>query len=103
MKLLDLIETMRRGLKGVILACCAALAVLLAADGLVRLAHRGPEVVDAAADGHPAGFWAAAHHAAEGVPAFWAGFGVLGCVALIAVSKAVVGPMVHKREDYYDE
>ena len=60
---------------------------------------------EAAAAAEPAahGFWAALFHVAETWPGFWTVFGLLGCLLLVIVSKAVVGPIVSKPEDFYDE
>jgi hypothetical protein len=44
-----------------------------------------------------------AHTAAEHVPAFWAAFGLLGCILLVVVSKTYGHFGVSTREDYYDE
>jgi hypothetical protein len=39
----------------------------------------------------------------ERFPAFEALFGLLGCLAIILVSKALGHVFIQKREDYYDE
>ena len=44
-----------------------------------------------------------AHTAAEHVPAFWAAFGLLGCLLLVILSKTFGHLGVSTREDYYDE
>jgi hypothetical protein len=44
-----------------------------------------------------------AHTAAEHIPGFWAAFGLLGCLALVVVSKVLGHAALSTREDYYDE
>jgi hypothetical protein len=102
MNLLQIIESLRRNLKTVVLGCYALLALLVVADIARALTAHGAE---APASGEPAatGFWATLFHLAENVPVFWTVFGFLGCVLLVIVSKAVVGPFVSKHEDFYDE
>jgi hypothetical protein len=102
MNLLKIIESLRRNLKTVVLGCYAVLALLVVADIARALTSDGAE---APATGEPAatGFWAALFHLAENVPVFWSVFGFLGCVLLVIVAKAVVGPFVCKHEDFYDE
>jgi hypothetical protein len=75
----------------------------MAWDTAFRLSHRGHEAAAAEGGEHAVGFWTAAYHVAEGLPVFWTLFGLLGCVLLVIISKAVVGPFIHKHEDYYDE
>jgi hypothetical protein len=101
MNLLSIIESLRRNLKTVVLGCVAVLILTVAAD-VVRwaMAAHGTE---AAAEEHISGFWASLFHVAENWPGFWTVFGFLGCVLLVIVSKAVVGPFVSKHEDFYDE
>jgi hypothetical protein len=86
MKLLALIEYLRKHLKTVVRLCCAGLAVLVLLDAL-------PALVDKE---H-------AHTEAEHIPAFWAAFGFVGCVVLILVSKWFGHLGIMTREDYYDE
>jgi hypothetical protein len=102
MNLLQIIESLRRNLKTVVLGCYAVLALVVAADVVRALTTHGAE---APAPAEPAahGFWATLFHVAETVPVFWTVFGFLGCVLLVIVSKAVVGPVVSKHEDFYDE
>jgi hypothetical protein len=102
MNLLQIIEFLRRNLKAVVLGCYAVLALVVVADVVRALTAHGSE---APAAGEPAahGFWAALFHLAENVPVFWTVFGFLGCVLLVIVSKAVIGPVVSKHEDFYDE
>ena len=86
MKLLRLIEFLRRNLKTVIRVCLAVLALLVLVDAI-------PFFVDK-------------HHAhtkAEHIPGFWAAFGFAGCVLIILFSKAFGHAGIVKREDYYDE
>ena len=86
MKLLRLIEFLRRHLKTVIRVCLALLVALVLIDAI-------PFFVDK-------------HHAhtkAEHIPGFWAAFGFLGCVLIIIFSKAFGHAGIMTREDYYDE
>ena len=101
MNLLQIIEFLRRNLKTVVLGCVAVLILTVAAD-VVRwamTAHSTETVVEE----HASGFWATLFHVAENVPVFWTVFGFLGCLLLVIVSKAVIGPIVSKHEDFYDE
>ena len=100
MNLLQIIESLRRNLKTVVLGCYAVLALVVVADVVRALTAHGTEV---AAEEHASGFWATLFHAAETIPVFWTVFGFLGCVLLVIVSKAVIGPVVSKHEDFYDE
>jgi len=86
MNLLRLIDFLRDRLQTVVRVGVAALVVLVVLDAL-------PAVVDKE---H-------AHTAAEHVPAFWAVFGLLGCLALVVVAKLYGHAAVSTREDYYDE
>jgi hypothetical protein len=86
MKLARLIEFLRNRLKLVIWVCLGVLVALVALDAI-------PAVVDKE---H-------AHTAAEHVIGFWAGFGFVGCVVIILVSKWFGHAGIMKREDYYDE
>jgi len=86
MKLLRLIEFLRRNLKTVIRICVAVLVVLVLADAI-------PALVDK-------------HHAhtkVEHLPGFWAAFGFVACVLIVIVSKAFGHAGIMTREDYYDE
>ena len=100
MNLLQIIESLRRNLKTVVLGCYAVLALVVVADVVRALTTHGTEV---AAGEHASGFWATLFHVAENVPVFWTVFGFLGCLLLVIVSKAIVGPIVSKHEDFYDE
>jgi hypothetical protein len=100
MNLLQIIESLRRNLKTVVLGCYAVLALVVVADVVRALTAHGAE---APAEEHVSGFWATLFHVAETIPVFWTVFGFLGCVLLVIVSKAVVGPVVSKPEDFYDE
>jgi hypothetical protein len=102
MNLLSIIEALRRNLKTVVLGCYAVLALVVIADVVRALTAHGHEA-PAAAEEHVSGFWAALFHVAETIPVFWTVFGILGCVLLVIVSKAIVGPVVSKHEDFYDE
>jgi len=86
MKLVQLIEFLRKRLKTVIWICGALLALLILLDAI-------PFIVDKE---H-------AHTEAEHLPAFWSVFGFVGCVVLIIVSKWFGQAGIMQREDYYDE
>jgi short subunit fatty acids transporter len=86
MNLLRLIDYLRDRLPSVIRICLALLALLVVFDAL-------PLIVDKE---H-------AHTAAEHVPGFWSLFGLLGCLALVVVSKTLGHAALSTREDYYDE
>jgi len=101
MNLLQIIEFLRRNLKTVVLGCVAVLILTVAAD-VVRWAMTAHST-ETVAEEHASGFWATLFHVAENVPVFWTVFGFLGCLLLVIVSKAVIGPIVSKHEDFYDE
>ena len=86
MKLVAIIDFLRNRLKTVIRVSAAVLILIIILDAL-------PFVVDKE---H-------AHTAAEKLPAFWSGFGFVGCVILILVSKWFGKLGIMQREDYYDE
>lgn len=65
------------------LAALALLVLLDAIPGLVNKEH--------------------AHSAVECWPGFWAVFGLVGCIAIIILSKAFGHAGIMQREDYYDE
>ncbi len=86
MKLLALIEFLRRHLRTVVILCLALLVLLLLVDAV-------PAIVDK-------------HHAhtkPEHIPGFWAGFGFVACVLIVYVSKWFGHAGIMQREDYYDE
>ena len=85
MNLLRLINFLRDRLRMVVRVGIAALVVLILLDAV-------PAIVDKE---H-------AHTAAEHIPAFWAAFGLLGCLLLVIVSKTFGRLGVSTREDYYD-
>ena len=88
MKLLRLIDFLRNRLRLVVRVAIAALIVLVLLDAV-------PVIVDKE---H-------AHTAAEHLehlPAFWAAFGLLGCLLLVIVSKTFGHLGISTREDYYD-
>jgi Zn-dependent protease with chaperone function len=86
MNLLRFIEFLRDHLRTVVRIAIAVLVVLVLLDAV-------PAIVDKE---H-------AHTAAEHIPAFWAAFGLLGCLVLVIVSKTFGHLFVSTREDYYDE
>jgi hypothetical protein len=94
---------MRRNLKQVLAGCYFALAVLMAADAVLRLTHHAAEQGEAGEVEVEHGFWTRAYHLAEGMPVFWTIFGVLGCVLLVVVSKGLLAAVVARKEDYYGE
>jgi hypothetical protein len=84
MKLVKLIEMLRRNLRTVIWLCVGVLGLLVLGDAfLVDKEH--------------------AHTQAEHFPAFWAVFGFVGCVLIILLSKWFGHAGIMTREDYYDE
>ncbi len=86
MKLLALLEFLRRHLKAVVRVSLVVLVVLVAIGAV-------PAIVDK-------------HHAhteAEHIPGFWAAFGFIGCLLIFAVSKTYGHLGISTREDYYDE
>jgi hypothetical protein len=86
MSLLRLIDFLRDHRKTVVRVGLAALAVLVVADAV-------PALVD---KDH-------AHTVAEHLVAFWAAFGLLGCLLLVIGAKTLGRLGVSTREDYYDE
>ncbi len=86
MKLVQLIEFLRRRLKTVVWVCYAALALLVVIDAL-------PFLVDKE---H-------AHTQVEHLPGFWSVFGFVACTLIIFLSKWYGHAGIMKREDYYDE
>jgi len=85
MRLLALLEFLRKHRKTVVRLCWLMLVLLVVVDAL-------PALVDKE---H-------AHTEAEHVPGFWAAFGFVGCVILILVSKWFGHLGIMTREDYYD-
>ena len=86
MNLARLIDLLRHRLQTVVRVGLAVLVVLVALDtipGLIDKAH--------------------AHTAAEHLPAFWAVFGLVGCLLLVVIAKTFGHLGVSTREDYYDE
>jgi hypothetical protein len=86
MNLARLIDYLRDRLKTVVRAGLAVLVVLVVLDAV-------PAVIDKA---H-------AHTALEHVPAFWAVFGLLGCLLLVVFAKTFGRLGISTREDYYDD
>jgi hypothetical protein len=84
MKLVALIEFLKKHIRGVRIISLCSLLLLVAFDGLFvdkSHAHTGPE-----------------HYFA-----FWAVFGFVSCVAIIFISKWVGQLGILTREDYYDD
>jgi hypothetical protein len=86
MRLLAIIEFLRRHLRAVVVLCLAGLALLIGLDAI-------PAIVDKE---H-------AHTWVERLPAFWSVFGFAGCAVLIVLSKWFGHLGIMTREDYYDE
>jgi hypothetical protein len=86
MKVVQLIEFLRKRLKTVTHLCLLGLALLVIIDAIPGVVHKEH-----------------AHTAVERFPAFWAAFGFVGCVVIIILSKAFGHAGIMTREDYYDE
>ncbi len=86
MKLLALIEFLRRHLKLLIRLSFGLLALLIVIDA-----------VPALVDKHHA------HTAPEQYPGFWSAFGFVACLLIIFLSKWYGHAGIMTREDYYDE
>ncbi|MCZ7635276.1 MAG: hypothetical protein M5U12_04015 [Verrucomicrobia bacterium] len=86
MKLVRLIEGMRRRTRLLARVGLGVLALLIVIDAV-------PVLVDKE---H-------AHTAVERWPGFWAVFGFVGCALIIFLSKAFGHAGIMKREEYYDE
>jgi len=86
MKLVQLIEFLRKRLKTVVWVCYAVLALLVVIDAL-------PFLVDKE---H-------AHTSVEHLPGFWSVFGLVACTLIIFLSKWYGHAGIMRREDYYDE
>jgi hypothetical protein len=86
MKLLRLIDFLRDRLKTVVRVGIAVLVLLVLLDAIPAIVEKEH-----------------AHTAAERLPAFWAVFGLLGCLLLVLISKTLGHLGVSTREDYYDE
>ena len=86
MKLVQLIEFLRKRLKAVIWVCYGVLALLVVIDAL-------PFLVDKE---H-------AHTKLEHLPGFWSVFGFVACTLIIFLSKWYGHAGIMRREDYYDE
>ena len=84
MKLIALIEFLKKHIRRVRFICLCFLLLLVVVDGLfVDKSH--------------------ADTALESYPAFWAIFGFLSCVAIIFISKWYGQLGIMTREDYYDD
>ena len=86
MKLLRVIEFLRARLPALVRGAVAVLVLLVVLDAVPAIVGKEH-----------------AHTAAEHIPAFWAVFGLLGCLVLVIVSKTYGHLGVSTREDYYDE
>ena len=85
MNLLKLIEFLRNHLKAVVWICVGVLLCLVILDAIPAIVDKG-----------------LAHTPIEHFPGFWAGFGFVGCAAIILISKWFGHAGIMKREDYYD-
>jgi hypothetical protein len=86
MKLVGLIEFLRRHLRWVVRLSLVLLVLLIVADGL-------PFVVDKSR----------AHTAAERLPGFWSLFGFGACVLIVVFAKTLGAAGISAKEDHYDE
>jgi len=43
------------------------------------------------------------HHWWSGIPMFWILFGGIGCAVITVFAKKILGPIIFKKEDYYNE
>ena len=99
MKLVQLIEFLRKRLKAVVWICYGVLGLLVVLDIVRHFTTPHPEAVEE----HVAGFWGALYGVAENVPGFWSVFGFVACVLIIILSKWYGHAGIMQREDYYDE
>lgn len=86
MKLVHCLEFLRRHRRVVVRLGLAALLVLVVVDAIPLLVNKEH-----------------AHTNVERMPGFWALFGLLGCMAIIVLSKAFGHLGIMTREDYYDD
>jgi hypothetical protein len=86
MNLVRLIDFLRDRLPAVVRIGLAVLALVIVFDAIPAIVGKEH-----------------AHTAVEHLPGFWAVFGLLGCLALVALAKSFAHLGVSKREDYYDE
>ncbi len=86
MKLVKLIEFLRKHLKTLIWICYAVLALLVVVDAIPALVNKEH-----------------AHTKLEHMPGFWSLFGFIACALIVIVSKWYGHTGIMTREDYYDE
>jgi hypothetical protein len=103
MKLLQLIEYLRKHLKGVVFACYGVLGLLVVIDVVLHLSEKHGEAAAETAGEHAANGVARLHQIAETMPGFWSVFGFIACTLIIFLSKWYGHAGIMKREDYYDE
>ncbi|HEX2966854.1 MAG TPA: hypothetical protein VHO84_13765 [Syntrophorhabdaceae bacterium] len=85
MKLLSMIEALRRNMKILRIVLIAYLLVLAAYDAaLVLFSHSGH-----------ARFWT------DKFPVYWTLFSIVGCFLLIKIGKGIAHLFLSKNEDYY--
>lgn len=58
--------------------------------------HESHDTHAEAAGSHSEHFW-------SGFKTFWIWFGAVGCAAITLFAKRVLGPVIYKKEDYYNE
>ena len=86
MKLVQLIEFLRKRLKAVVWVCYGALALVVLLDALPFVVNKEH-----------------AHTSIEHLPGFWSVFGFVACVLIVVLSKWFGHAGIMTREDYYDE
>lgn len=86
MNLLRLIDFLRDRLPNVVRVSILVLVLLVVVDAV-------PAIVDKE---H-------AHTRLEHIPAFWAAFGLIGCLVLVILAKTFGHLGISTREDYYDD
>jgi len=73
-----------------------------AVHGDAQNTHAAQDTHDTHAEPAAAGSHGGAHWWAS-VPFFWIWFGAVGCAVLILFGKKILGPVIYKKEDYYNE
>ena len=82
MKIVEIIDALKRNIKLLRLVLVLLLAALAAGDAVFRLHYHG-------------------HYRIDSFPAFWAIFGAVGCFIMIKVAKGIAHLFLSKDEDYY--
>jgi hypothetical protein len=86
MKIIEVIEFIQKKLKVFILISYVVLSLLVVMDAFPSLVNKEH-----------------AHTAVEHLPGFWAGFGLIGYILLLFISKWYGHAGIMQREDYYNE